>query len=159
MRDVVVEWVTGCSICCCTSLKHPRSGSVTVVVWYVGYTRWFGVCVLVLQFRSDRVIVWVSGTSSMSADAEYMRFDLLFRVLICSSLGCFERCECVYVCVVCNRCVFDVYYILWCLGYFTAFYNTPLQTCLTPNKLRRWACLQGDNGFVRISAGFSSVGI
>ena len=33
-------------------------------------------CPLVLRSRSDRVIVRVSGTLSMSTDARYMRLDL-----------------------------------------------------------------------------------
>ena len=159
IKDVFMGWVASCSICRRISLKRPQSDSVTIVVCCVDYTRWFRAHVLVLRSWSDCVIVQNSGASSMSAEAEYMCLDLLSYVLICSSLDWFEHYEHMCVCAVYNCCVFSLYSILWCIGYFTGFYNTPLQPCLTPNILRRWACLQGDNGFVRISAGFSSVGI
>ena len=123
MKDVFVGWAASCSICCCISLKRPRSDSVTVLVCYVDYTRWFRAYVLVLWSRSDHVIVRDSGASSMSAEAEYMRLDLLSHVLICLSLDWFERYECMCVCVVYNCCIFSLYSILWCIDYFTRFYN------------------------------------
>ena len=123
MRGVFVGWAASCSICCYISMKCPQSNSVTIVVWYIDYAWWFWACILVLWTWSDCMAIQVLGTSSMSAEAEYMHLDLLSYVLICSCLDWFKRCEHVCVCAVCNRCVFGVYSILWCIGDFTRFYN------------------------------------
>ena len=123
MKDVSVGWAANCLICCHISLKHSRSDSVTVVIWYVGYAQWFREYASVLRSQSDRVVVRVLGGSSMSAEAEYMRLNFLFHVLFCASLDWFEHYKRVCVCAVYNRCVFSVYSILWCIGYFTGFYN------------------------------------
>ena len=124
MRDAFVGWAASCSICCRISLKCPQSDSVTVVVWCIDYTWWFRAYALVLRSQSDRMVVRVLGASSMLAEAKYMRLDLLSHVLICLSLDWFERYEHMCVCAVCNHCVFSVYSILWCIGYFTGFYNS-----------------------------------
>ena len=128
MIDVFVGWAASCSICCHISMKHPQSDSVTISVWYIDYARWFWACVLVLRSRSNCTVVWVSGTSSMSAEAEYMCLDLLPHVLICLCLDWFEHCERVCVCAVCNRCVISVNSVLWYIGYFTGFYNKHIIT-------------------------------
>ena len=90
---------------------------------YGGYVQYFRACVLVPRSQSDCTIVWVAETSSMSAKAKYMRLALLPCVLICSCLGWLKRCEHVCVCAVCNWCVFGVCSVLWCIDYFTGFYN------------------------------------
>ena len=94
------------------SLKRPRSDSVTIIIWYVGCAWWFRAYASVLWSRSDRVIIWVSGGLSMSAEAEYMHLDFCFafwsvRLLI--DLNIINVCVSV-------RCIVVVFYvcILYC---------------------------------------------
>ena len=65
MKDVSVGWAANCCICCCISLKCPRSDSVTIVIWYVGYARWFRAYTSVLRSQSDHVVIWVSVSSAV----------------------------------------------------------------------------------------------
>ena len=81
-----------------------------------------GVCI------GPSVSVWPCGHPS-HGDIKYVgrgrvyASRSLFQVLICFSLNWFEHYERMCVCVVYNNCVFNVYSILWCIGYFTGFYN------------------------------------
>ena len=56
--------------------------------------------------------------------------------------------------------VFEFIKCLWGLiGLLSNYHNMPPQAQHIPIRCRRWWCLRGDNGFIRISAGLFTVGV
>ena len=119
--------------------KWPVALYAAGLLWNIlGLVRWLSLYDMVAMFNASGPVCWSLGLRLMVRSSKSRRHwmcqprlsicaSISSRVLIYSCLGWLERFECVCVCIVWNPCVFGVCLALWCIDYFTGFYNSPNQ--------------------------------